>query len=361
MADTSRQTDVGGAAPLLGGRADKGAFSKGIDQQQQQQQQTTTAAALSPAGGAAAPPFSSPLDIHPADADETLTRTAARPVEAVPSASGPPGAKLAAKLASAVPASILNRAPAAIAGPLAASAAQHVPGGGAAAVRGAVTSRTASTTWADCEPSVQDLVAATMAGAYAATIAGKHHPSGLKLDSAARAACCERAFSAAVTWDGPLTYLRGRERARVAPRLMSLWFESAVFVPRVVTLALVGTGLAAGLGLGPGAGAGAGGGYEGGATSAASGAAPMPQGLGRIDVEGTLFLMVRESLRRAVPFGLLPIDVPVSGVWSIVARPQDDKVLSLTDRPANVFKAPRLLRAIVGTVATTTALAFTRW
>lgn len=94
-------------------------------------------------------------------------------------------------------------------------------------------------------------------------------------------------------------------------------------------------------------------------------AGELPPGLGRIDVEGTLFLMVKPALHRLLPFGLgralLPIDVPISGVFSIVARPNDDVVISLTDRPANWIKPPRLLRALWGMAATNVALVFTRW
>jgi len=277
---------------------------------------------------------------------------------------------------------VLRHAPAALAGPIAASAAMHHrPGRAAAAARLPLTAvgRTLTTTWADTDPSVQDLVAACFAGTYAASIGGKPHPPSLSFSSPARAAASERALSASCVWDGPTTFLRGRERCRVAPRFLSPLFESAVFVPRVVTLGLfasnapgVHEAAAAGLsewGLGAAAGGGAG----------AAGMAPagaieqqsqkqhqMPPGLGRIDVEGTLYLLVREPLRRLVPFSglraaLVPLDLPISGVWSIVARPEDDKILSFTDRPANWVKPPRLLRALWGTLSTNVALAFTRW
>jgi hypothetical protein len=407
MADVTRQSDV---PPVREG----GLTKKQKQQQQYEQEQQRMAAApaaaapaaaaeqppapLSPAAEAAptpsaiAPQRPSPLAVlTPAAPEEALTKTAARPVEAVPAAHGAPGSGLAAAVASAVPPAVLRTLPGALAGPIASTAAQahgvlHVPGGGYAAARApmAAVGRTVTTTWAECDPAVKSLVASTFAGAYAATVAGAGpvSPSRLTLGSPTRAACCERTFAANVTWDGPLTYLRGRERARVAPRLASLLFDSAAFVPRVVTLALVsspaasmaavaaagegGEALGGGGGVSGGGGGGGGGmapaGAAGGASSAS--AAP-PPGLGRIDVEGTLYLMVRPSLRGALPFGLaralLPLDVPVAGVWSIVARPADDKVLSFTERPANWVKPPRLLRALWGTAATNVALAFTRW
>lgn len=417
MADVTRQSDVSAGAreqqqqqqPLMSKSQAVAAFEQQMQQKQQVQQQqeereeqqrlaaeSTPALtpALAPEEAAAAAPTpttTAPLRpdaiaLTPGSPEGVLTKTATRPVEAIPPAHAAPGAGLAASLASAVPAAVLRHAPAAIAGPLAATAAQaHVSGGGLAAARVpmAAVGRTVTTTWAECDPAVKSLVAATFAGAYGATIGGMPHPANLSLSSPSRASCAERVFAANVTVDGPLLYLRGRERARVAPRLLSALFDSSVFVGRAVTLALVGSAPSTAAAVMPGGEWGAPlettsggmmspagampGAAEGGPASptAAGGAeASQPPGLGRIDVEGTLFLMIKPSLRNLLPFGLgraLAVDVPVAGVWSIVARPSDDKVLSLTARPANILKPPRLLRALWGMASTNMALALTRW
>jgi hypothetical protein len=125
-----------------------------------------------------------------------------------------------------------------------------------------------------------------------------------------------RAFTDNAVFDLPAFHVNSSEKMRILSRLMSVPFWKLEVVPKLVTVQMLSIEL------------------------------------GRIDVEATL----RFYPRRFFPYTLvIPEYFDLHGTWTIVAKGDDDRILSVTETLHNLPSAPKLVRQLITFGMTTPA------
>ncbi|KIZ04881.1 hypothetical protein MNEG_3081 [Monoraphidium neglectum] len=157
----------------------------------------------------------------------------------------------------------------------------------------------------DVAPEIQDLVR---------TVMGLYSRASFSTDDGQKILL---RFVHNAVWDTPLFFARGTERMRVLARGLGLPFWRVGTTPRLVTVSMVN------------------------------------DALGRIVVEGVLEFYPR------LPWPLsavAPESFPLHVSWSIIARGEDDRIMSVTESLHNVPKVPYVVRAAAATALSTAAL-----
>eukprot|EP00877_Chromochloris_zofingiensis_P006971 jgi/Chrzof1/2527/Cz11g18260.t1 len=125
------------------------------------------------------------------------------------------------------------------------------------------------------------------------------------------------------TFDLPIFFARGTDRIRVLSNLIRVAFNHVTVEPKLVTVQMVNTKL------------------------------------GRIDVEGTVHFYPR---MRFFPLSwVVPQSIPIHATWTILAKGDDDKIISVVETPHNLVKPPQILRALFTTAITTSGMVLTAW
>ena len=123
-----------------------------------------------------------------------------------------------------------------------------------------------------------------------------------------------RAFTHNAVFDLPAFHVSSSDRMRILARMISVPFWKLEVFPKLVTVQM------------------------------------LTVELGRIDVEATL----RFFPRRFFPYTLvIPEYFDLHGTWTIVAKGDDDRILSVTETLHNLPSAPKLFRQLITTGMTT--------